>query len=447
MSSATKRSAAAPGGKRDAMGFGLALLNKLAGLETVDRLGLRKPLERVVYQATKTGFRTAGAATRTFQPVQKRQQPVRLPNAGERGVFDLTPTDEQRMIQAAIRDFAANELRPAAADSDAQCSPPEKLLFKAASELGVTFAGVPETLGGAGSERSAITNVLVAEALAHGDMGLAVATLAPAAVSTSLVLWGDESQQANYLPSFVGEDVPTAALAIIEPHALFDAFSLETMARQQGGGYVLDGVKSLVPGAARAELFVIAAELEGTSRLFIVESSSNGLSIEAEPAMGLRAAATGRVRLDSVAVPARALLGTGDDYADCVRLSRLGWAALAVGTSQAVLDYVIPYVNERIAFGEPVSNRQSVAFMVANIGIELEGIRLATYRAASRAEQGKSFARETAVARRLAGEYGMQIGSNGVQLLGGHGFVKERPVERWYRDLRAVAIMEGVVLV
>jgi alkylation response protein AidB-like acyl-CoA dehydrogenase len=351
------------------------------------------------------------------------------------------------MIHAAFGDFAANALPPAAADSDAQCSPPEKLLFKAASELGITFAGVPETLGGAGSERSAITNVLVAEALAHGDMGLAVATLAPAAVSTSLVLWGDESQQANYLPSFVGEDVPTAALAIIEPHALFDAFSLETMARQQGGGYVLDGVKSLVPGAARAELFVIAAELEGTSRLFIVESSSNGLSIEAEPAMGLRAAATGRLRLDSVAVPARALLGTGDDYADCVRLSRLGWAALAVGTSQAVLDYVIPYVNERIAFGEPVSNRQSVAFMVANIGIELEGIRLATYRAASRAEQGKSFARETAVARRLAGEYGMQIGSNGVQLLGGHGFVKEHPVERWYRDLRAVAIMEGVVLV
>jgi alkylation response protein AidB-like acyl-CoA dehydrogenase len=206
-------------------------------------------------------------------------------------------------------------------------------------------------------------------------------------------------------------------------------------------------VKSLVPGAARAELFVIAAELERMPRLFIVESSSTGLSIEAEPAMGLRAAATGRVLLDGVAVPATALLGTGDDYADCVRLSRLGWAALAVGTSQAVLDYVIPYVNERIAFGEPVSNRQSVAFMVANIGIELEGIRLATYRAASRAEQGKSFARETAVARRLAGEYGMQIGSNGVQLLGGHGFVKEHPVERWYRDLRAVAIMEGVVLV
>ena len=112
-----------------------------------------------------------------------------------------------------------------------------------------------------------------------------------------------------------------------------------------------------------------------------------------------------------------------------------------------MLDYVIPYVNERQAFGEPISNRQAVAFMVADIGIELEGARLVTYRAAARAEQGKTFAREAALARRLTGEYGMQIGSDGVQLLGGHGYVKEHPVERWYRDLRAIGVMEGAVLV
>jgi len=134
-------------------------------------------------------------------------------------------------------------------------------------------------------------------------------------------------------------------------------------------------------------------------------------------------------------------------YADCIRLSRIGWAALACGTGRAVLDYVIPYVNERQAFGEPISHRQAVAFMVANIGIELEGARLVTLRAASRAEQGMPFARESALARRLTSEYGMQIGSNGVQLLGGHGYVKEHPVERWYRDLRAAGVMEGVVLV
>jgi alkylation response protein AidB-like acyl-CoA dehydrogenase len=192
---------------------------------------------------------------------------------------------------------------------------------------------------------------------------------------------------------------------------------------------------------------VVGAELDGRPQLFVVESGTPGLEIEAEPSMGLRAASLARVVLDGVRVGEVSLLGDSDAYVECVRLSRLGWCALALGTAQAVLDYVIPYVNEREAFGEPISHRQSVAFMVANIGIELNGMRLVTYRAASRAAQGMSFAREVALARRLCAERGMQIGNDGVQLLGGHGFVKEHPVERWYRDLRAIAVMEGGVLV
>ena len=116
------------------------------------------------------------------------------------------------------------------------------------------------------------------------------------------------------------------------------------------------------------------------------------------------------------------------------------------GTGKAVLDYVIPYVNEREAFGEPISNRQAVAFMVANIATELDGIRLVTLRGASRAEQGLSFARESALARKLTIDKGLQIGLDGVQLLGGHGFTKEHPVERWYRDLRGAGIGEGIVV-
>jgi alkylation response protein AidB-like acyl-CoA dehydrogenase len=268
-------------------------------------------------------------------------------------------------------------------------------------------------------------------------------------VSNALVLWGDETQQATYLPAFVGDDVPGAALAVLEPRPLFDPFTLQARATRTAGGFTLEGVKSLVPRAGAAELFVVAADLEGSPALFIVESGTDGVVIEGEPAMGLRAAATGRLVLEDVALPTTALLGGGaaDVYADCIRLSRIGWAALACGTAQAVLDYVIPYVNDRTAFGEPISHRQAVAFMVADIAVELEGARLVNLRAASRAEQGRSFAREAGLARRLTSEYGMQIGNNGVQLLGGHGYVKEHPVERWYRDLRAAAVMEGVVLV
>jgi len=165
--------------------------------------------------------------------------------------------------------------------------------------------------------------------------------------------------------------------------------------------------------------------------------------------MGLRPAATARLTLEDVELPAEAILAEGDPaaYADAIQRARLAWCALAVGTGQAVLDYVIPYVNERQAFGEPISNRQAVAFTVSDIGIELEGMRLATYRAAALADQGKDFSKATAIARHLCGEKGMTIGSEGVQLLGGHGFVKEHPVERWYRDLRAAGLMEGALLV
>jgi alkylation response protein AidB-like acyl-CoA dehydrogenase len=295
-----------------------------------------------------------------------------------------------------------------------------------------------------------VTTVLLGEALAQGDMGLAVACLAPAAVSTAISLWGDADQQATYLPPFVGEDVPAAALAVNEPRALFDPFRLETRAHRHGDGYALEGAKALVPRAADSELFVIAAQLEDRGpALFIVEPGTRGVSVEPEPAMGVRAGATGRVTFEGAPLPAGALLGEGDPevYAECVRLARLGWCALAVGTGQAVLDYVKQYVNERIAFGEPISHRQAVAFTVSNIAIELEGMRLATYRAAARVDQGLTVDREVALARRLCSERGMTIGSDGVQLLGGHGYVKEHPVERWYRDLRAAGVMEGGLLI
>ncbi|MGQ0840275.1 acyl-CoA dehydrogenase family protein [Actinokineospora sp.] len=431
------------------MGAALAALNRLASTAVLDRFGLRGPVQRGVYEATRTGFTAVGAASRTFAAAHRLGKPHRPVATPEHGLFDLTPTDEQAMIRDTVTEFAAERVRPVAADADAKCEAPQGLLTQV-TELGVTLVGVPEELGGLGTERSAVTAVLVAEALAHGDMGLAVACLAPSAVSTALVLWGDADQQATYLPSFVGDTVPAAALAVQEPRPLFDPFSLRAKAYRTAGGFVLTGVKALVPRAAQAELFVVAADLDGRGpALFVVESGTAGVSVEAEPAMGLRAAGMGRLHLDKVALPNSALLGAGlsDVYADCVRLSRIGWCALAVGTAQAVLDYVIPYVNDRVAFGEPISHRQSVAFKVADIGIELAGMRLLTYRAASRAERGMPFARAAGLARRLCAEKGMAIGNDGVQLLGGHGFVKEHPVERWYRDLRAVGLVEGIMLV
>jgi hypothetical protein len=431
------------------MGFGLRALNRLAGSDLLDRIGLRKPVERALFQGTKNGFRTATAAGRTFKAAQQLGKPARQARSGSKGLFDVTPDDEQQMFQEACRNFAEEKIRPAALDADTAREAPKEVLDQAA-ELGVSMLGVPEELGGVMQEQSAATSVLIGEALAHGDLGIAYAALAPGAVATAIGLWGSAEQEATYLPAFTGSDVPVAALAMLEPRPLFDPMKLETTARRDGSDWLLEGTKSLVARAGECELFVVAAAAEGIGpALFVVESGTKGLAVEPEPAMGLRPAATGRLVIEGARVPAAALLGEGrhEAYAECVARARIAWGALTVGTAQAVLDYVIPYVNERTAFGEPISNRQAVAFAVADIGIETDGMRLAVYRAAGRADRGEDFAREAALARRLCAAKGMAIGSEGVQLLGGHGFVKEHPVERWYRDLRAAGVMEGALLV
>jgi alkylation response protein AidB-like acyl-CoA dehydrogenase len=431
------------------MGLGLRALNWLAGSDLLDRIRARKQVERALFRTTRNGFRSATVAGRTFKAAQKLARPARQATGKPRALFDVTPDEEQQMFQEAVRDFAAAKVRPAAQAADEECATPAELLSEV-DELGVNTLGVPEELGGVVHEQAATTAVLVAEALAHGDMGIAYAALAPGAVATAIGHWGTAEQEAAYLPAFSGEDVPAAALAMLEPRPLFDPLKPETKARRDGEDWVLDGAKSLVARASDCELFVVAAEAEEIGpALFVVESGAKGLAVEPEPAMGLRPAATGRLLLEGVRLPAGALLGEGgrEAYAECVQRARIAWCALAVGASQAVLDYVVPYVNERTAFGEPISNRQAVAFGVADIGIETDGMRLAVYRAAGRADQGEEFAREAALARRLCAAKGTKIGSEGVQLLGGHGYVKEHPVERWYRDLRAAGVMEGALLV
>jgi alkylation response protein AidB-like acyl-CoA dehydrogenase len=436
--------------KRTGIDIALALLAPIVGQDFLDKYHLRGPLNRTLRYGTKTIFSTAAATGRQFKRVQSlRSGPTRLKSSGKDD-FDLTPDDDQKLIIETVDDFAKEVLRPAAHDADEAAAYPQDLIAKAA-ELGITAINIPEDFDGIAAHRSSVTNILVAEALAYGDMGLALPILAPGGVASALTHWGSADQQATYLNEFAGENVPQACVAIAEPHPLFDPTRLKTTATRTPSGYRLDGIKSLVPAAADAELFVIGAQLNGKPALFVVESSAKGLTVKADPSMGIRAAALGQVELSGVAVPVHARLGeeeaTDADYSEAIALSRLGWAALAVGTSHAVLDYVVPYVKEREAFGEPIARRQAVAFMCANIAIELDGLRLITWRGAARAEQGPAFTREDAPAKRLCADKGMQIGLDGVQLLGGHGYTKEHPVERWYRDLRAIGVAEGVVLI
>ena len=438
--------------KRTATDIGLGLIAPLLSSELLDRYGLRGPLNRGLKYGVRQAFSAAGASTRQFKKIQGLgKPPTRLAATGA-DYFDLTPDDDQKMIVDTVEQFAEEILRPAARAADDAAAYPADLIAKAA-ELGITAIKVPEDFDGIAEHRTTVTNALVAEALAYGDMGLALPILAPGGVASALTHWGSADQQATYLAEFAGDNVPQACLAIAEPQPLFDPTACRTTAVRTPSGYRLDGVKSLVPAAADCELFVIAAQFNGRPNLFIVEADTPGVTVTPDRSMGLRGAALGKVVLEKVSVPLSARLGEDADeavhqrnFSEAIALSRLGWAALAVGTSHAVLDYVIPYVKEREAFGEPVARRQAVAFMCADIAIELDGLRLITWRGAARADQGLPFAREAALAKKLGTDKGMRIGLDGVQLLGGHGYTKEHPVERWYRDLRAIGVAEGVVV-
>jgi alkylation response protein AidB-like acyl-CoA dehydrogenase len=433
------------------VGQSLRLLNQLAGSKMLERLGVTQSLERLLYQGSRASVEGAAAALKRARPVLELLAPTRMSDDQVRprsDAFDLTLTDSQQLVRDSMQRFARVRLRTSALSADEASAPPAGLLDEAHA-LGLSQLAVPEALGGAGELRSPITNALVTEDLARGDMGLAWAALAPVAVVHALVDFGTAEQQGQYLPVFAGEQAYPAAFALLEPRPLFDPHRLSTRAIAQGDEFTITGEKAMVPLAADAELLLVMADLAGKPQLFIIEKGTPGLAIEREPTMGLRAAKLGRVRLDHVRVPKANLLGGADgcDAERLIDLARIAWGAMAIGTCDAILDYVRAYCSERIAFGEPIVYRQSVAFSIANIALELDGMRLMVYRAASRAEQGLSFRRETALAHVQCADKAMQIATEGVQLLGGHGFIKEHPVELWYRQLRAIAIIEGALLV
>jgi alkylation response protein AidB-like acyl-CoA dehydrogenase len=427
-------------------------MSRISSSALVERLGAQKFFERLAFHGVKSGFQIAGATSRQFQSVTKLMQAERLEKPKSNAdLFDINISEEQQMIRESVRSLAMEVLRPAAEKADEEKLTSQEVISKVA-ELGLMFYAIPETFGGAGMERSPLTSMLIAEDLAYGDMGQATSILSSIGVANALTQWGSAEQQSKYLAAFLDEAKPLqASIAVNEPTALFNPNKLSTTATSTADGFILNGVKSLVPIAAQAELFLVAADLDDKGpQIFVIESSTKGLSIEEDIGMGVRAASLAKLRLDKVSIKKDALLGEGIaneeeafSYQSFIDYARLSWCAMAIGCSQGVLEYVTTYVNEREAFGEPISHRQSVAFMVANIGIELEGMRVLTQRAVSLAENNQDFHKAAFLARVACGDKAMEIGTNGVQLLGGHGFTKEHPVERWYRDLRAIAIMEG----
>lgn len=360
-------------------------------------------------------------------------------------LFDLTLNEEQRITRENMLRFARESLGPEARSAD-EAAKPKAELIQAIHDFGLALMPVPEHLGGVGLPRSPLSNALACEDLGSGDMAHTLAALQPMAAVNALMDFGSEFQHEQWLPGLASEQWQGAAVALVEPRATFDPSDLRTTAVIKGQQYVLNGTKSLVAAAPDCQWFLVIASTDEGSGAFIVPANSEGLTVTPEATMGLRCAGFSTVILDDVAVAEDQRL-PNFDMTRLLGLSWIGQCALAIGCCQAVLDYAIPYVKERKAFGEPIGWRQSVAFMVADIAIELEGMRLMMLRAASRAEQGLPFYREAYLAQLQCMEKAMAIGTNGIQLFGGAGFVRDYPLEMWYRNLRGIAVLHGSLMV
>ena len=361
------------------------------------------------------------------------------------------PTEEQDLIRQTVHEFAAGEMREIARPCDEKHELPEELLQKS-WELGLVAGGIPESYGGGGIGRSPITNALVLEDLGWGDVSLAAALMTPALFVQPILDFGTDEQKQAYLPLFTGAKFHAASLALLEPNFTFDAGSLRTLAEPKGAGFTLTGVKRLVPlAAASSHLLVVArGARDGLSGLeaFIVPRDAKGLTISAKPerTLGFQCLPRYTVELDRVLVPASARLGgeKGIDGARLVNSARAASCALALGLARGVMELAIPYAKNRVAFEQPIAQKQTIAFMLAEMQIEVNSMRHLIWKAASQLENGLDATRATTLAQTYVNREVMKIADNGLQVFGGHGFIREYPVEMWYRNARALTVNEAV---
>jgi alkylation response protein AidB-like acyl-CoA dehydrogenase len=368
-------------------------------------------------------------------------------------VISFAPTEEQEVVRETLRGFATDELRPVARECDEQSAIPDALLAST-WELGLTSTQIPDAYGGGGEARSPLTNALVLEELAFGDAALALAATAPSLFAFPVLDQGSEEQKRELLPLFTGSRFHVGSLALVEASPAFDAFAPRTVAEPKGAGaYVLSGAKRCVPFGDRASHFlVIARTANGSSRLdaFIVPRDAEGLVVSAaEPKLGLRALPTHGLQLERVEVPATARLGgaAGCDVARILNQTRVGLAAVMTGLSRAVLEYAIPYAKDRVAFDEAIAQKQAIAFMLSDMTLEVDSMRWLSWKAAADLEHGRDATRTAHLARQYAARQAMRLSDNGIQVLGGHGFIREHPVEMWYRHARTLGVLEGTAAV
>ncbi len=355
---------------------------------------------------------------------------------------------EQKMLTDAIGRLAQERIRKVFREADEAGELPADVV-EAGWEMGVLPTSIPEEYGGFG-DYSVITGALATEAFAYGDLATTLAIMTPNLVAVPLMLAGTEAQKEAHLPLFCEESLPQVTAALTEPVIQFDPRKLKTTAVLDGEDYLLNGIKSFVPLAADAETFLIYANEDGVTQAFFVPADAEGFEVlKREKLMGVHALPTFQVKLDNVRVSAVNKLGgnEGIDFGLILNHSRVALGAAAVGMAKGALDYAIDYTKQRVQFGEPVAHRQSIAFMLAEMAMDIDSARLLVWEAAWQLDQGNDATQAAAVMKYYIDDMALTVCDRALQALGGYGYIREYPVELWLRNARAFASFDGMAIV
>lgn len=364
--------------------------------------------------------------------------------------MDFTLTDEQKMIRDMAREFAQKELAPKASYLDENEEFPSDAVRKM-GELGLMGIMVPAEQGGAGL--GMVSYVLALEEICAACASTGVTM----SVNNSLYLgcigkWGTEEQKKKYMPEFA-QGKKLGAYALSEPGAGSDAANQKTIAQLKGDKYILNGTKNFITNGPHADALVIYAMTDKEKRhkgisAFIVEKGFRGYSVgKKEHKLGIRASSTSSIVLEDCEVPKGNLLGgEGNGFTvalDTLDSGRIGIATQAVGIARAAFEVAAKYSQEREAFGQPISSFEGIQWKIADMAMNIDAARLLVHRAAWMKDHGNKITKEAAMAKLFASETAMMVTKEAIQVLGGYGYCKEYPVERYFRDAKITEIYEG----
>ena len=359
--------------------------------------------------------------------------------------FDMT--SEQKMLVDTVRRYAEKNLRAVYRDAEESKHVPDKVV-QMGWELGLLPGFIDAQYGGYG-DYSALTSALYLEEMAWGDLGITLHLLTPNLFAIPIAQFGNDKQKEQYLAQFCGDAFPRASAALVEPVIQFDPAELQTTAVKEGENFVINGKKTYVPLAKQAEVFLVYAQENGATQAFIVPAETPGVKLgKRVKLMGVQALEMYEVEFANVAVPKGNRLGglKGIRIQKLLTLSRITLAALAVGMARAAYEYAVAYAKERVAFGEPIAHRQSIAFMLANMRMEIEAARLMVWESAYKFDAGEDAAKSAQLAKQYADKMVLEVTDGAVQVLGGHGYIREHPVELWLRNGRGFVTMDGAVV-